>query len=805
MFKDREKLNQAYHTMLTMTLTWALVLAINQYYQLRVPIVLGAIYSFAPALLIYLFDINRKNVVSYLVLGSILPILALFFWLRELNPLIWIQDLVNWCVSYNGAEELYVKNYARFIVFSVALLGAVLFFLVTKRQIDKIILAIILIATLITLSINKVGINKAVVAICIFYILTIIIEIYGILYSRKAGKQEKREGILYLAPVCLLLAILSITLPSKEEPIQWKGVKHIYNNVIDQIEGWKSDLHYLFSENANEFTVNLTGYSEDGGKLSEGNNLIKDSKVALKISASQRNKPIYLIGSVSDVYTGDSWEKSKKENMPEENEYSLDYAELVYALSRQTPEVLQNNRFIERITLEVDYNNIKTKTFFYPIKMSWYEMFSKKVEISTVPANITFSKLQGRGTSYQSIFYEMNLQGEAFQKILRESDSFSYESASSINLDSARWLQENELLHDNAGSFLARWNFYELLGERAELINSRFTGLPDALPERVMKLSEEITADYETKYDKLKAIENYLRQYKYNLDMEQVPKGKDFTDYFLFESKEGYCTAYATAMAVLGRCIGIPTRYVEGFVARFQFKEDDNMFPVRNSQAHAWAEAYIEGIGWIPFEATSPFYEARYTKWAELTKAEDSTGLGYPNPNEQPNHYEGEIDPTLLDAIEIEEEYKPEGLVNGVIIILASLVLLIVVVTIYYFVLKYHYNKVFDTADYSKKMYMLLLRILKLLKREGFVLDQNETILMLSMRVKDHFHYDRITFQEVANIFMRYRYAETEVTKKEYEEVAVYHKGLSIKQRQEDHRVKVWMEEFIFLVRRSNR
>jgi hypothetical protein len=701
-------------------------------------------------------------------------------------------------------EELYVRHFASFIVFAVAFVSAILFFLITKHQTEKIILAIILMVTLIVLSINKVNINKAVVAICIFYILTIIIEVYGIIYSRKSGKQEKKEGILYLAPICLLLAVLSIALPSKEEPLQWKGFKDAYHNIVNQIENWKSDLQYYLRENASEFSVNLTGYSEDGGNLSEGDNLIKDSKVALKVSISQSNKPIYLIGSVSDVYTGNSWEKSKQGYLQGEKDYLLDYGELVYALSRQTPEVLQNNRFIERVTLKVQYNNIKTKTFFYPIKTSWYNMKSKEGKLSTEPANITFPNIRGRGTTYESIFYEMNLQGDAFQQMLIDADSFSYDNASSINLDSTRWLQDEALIDDLADTLLSRWNFYELLGDRAEIIKANYIDLPDTLPDRVKDLADKITADYDSKYDKLKAIENYLRQYKYNLNMKQVPKGEDFTDYFLFESKEGYCTAYATAMAVLGRCIGIPTRYVEGFIVRFRTKDDNNMYPVKNSQAHAWAEAYIEGVGWIPFEATSPFYEARYTTWAELKKPGDMVGLGYPDPSEQYMHNGESVNQADLGTIPMKEVNQAEGMMNVVIIILATIVILILFLIIYYYMLKFRYKKSFNNANYNKKMYMLLLRVLKLLKREGFVLNQQETILMLSKRVKDHFCYDRITFQEVANIFMRYRYAEADVTQLEYEQVAVFHKGLSNKQREEENKLKVWLGEFIFLTKKGN-
>jgi hypothetical protein len=805
MFKDREKLYQVYHTILTMALTWALTLAINQYFVFRVPVILNAIFSFITAFLVYLFDLNRKNVISYLLMGSLFPILLLVFWIKKINPVNWLNNLIGWCTIYNGSEELYSSQHAKFLLFMIALLGAVSFFLITKKLAGKIIFAAILTAIMILLSIREVVLNKAVVGISFFYILTIIVEICGIIDRKKAGKQEKREGILYLAPICLLLAILAISLPSKPEPIQWKGIKHVYHNVIEQIEDWKIDLQYYFGKVESEFAVNLTGYSEDNGELSSTSDLLQDNKVALKVSASQRSKPIYLIGSVSNVYTGHSWEKSRGDYIEGELEYLLDYSELVYALARQTPDVLQSNRFIERFALTVEYNRIRTKTFFHPMKMSSYHINSRYGKLSAEPVNLLFEKVRGRGTTYENVSYEMNLQGEAFQQMLREADDFSYDTPGSINPDSMKILQTNLLLHDNADPFASRRDFYEILGDRAEMIQEQYTGLPDTLPVRVTKLAEDLTKEYETTYDKLKAIEGYLHNYKYNLRAQKLPGGWDFTDYFLFESKEGYCSAYATAMAVLGRCIGVPTRYVEGFIIKFQNIDEYNMFPVKNSQAHAWAEAYIEGIGWVPFEATAPYYASRYTIWAEPDNPGSNLLQGNPNPNEEYMHQGlGPIEPNL-DVLNKKGASKSKEFMGGILVFLAAIIILFVLFIIYYNILKYRYKKTFHKANYNRKTYMLFLRILQLLRREGFTLKQQETIRMLSKRVNDRFCYNHITFTEVANIFMQYRYAEAEVTKLEFEQVEVYHQGLSRKQKGEGNKIILWLEEFIFLAKKSNR
>lgn len=803
--KDREKLYQIYQALLSMALGWALSLILDQYYELRVSIFLSAFLSFLAALLIYLIDINKKNAITYLIIASVIPILALIFWARKFNPLHWLHEYVSWVANYDGSEELYILKFAVFTIVLVGFLGVALFFLLMKRQPLKIALAIIVFASMIILSISKIEISKAVVCISVFYILSILMECYGIIYTRKAGKQEKKESILYLAPICLLIAVFAISLPSKLEPIQWTAVKTAYSNVKRQIEIWKTDLDFLFYNQPSEFVINFTGYSEDSGELSsEGRTLLRDSNVALKISGATTNRPTYLIGTVSDTYTGYNWEKTQTAFVPEEEEYKLDFMELSYALARQDKEKLEKNRLVNRIAFKVKYNNIKTKTFFYPLKTSCYRTFDETKNPLTENSSIVFNKLTGRGATYETIFYELNLQGDAFIKMLQEAEDFSYDNAPSVKIDSLAYLKDNLLSQSNAKRLEYRWNFYEVLGERADRINQTYTQLPDTLPDRVKELAEEITKDSDTKYDKLKAIEAYLNKYNYTLSPKEVPKGEDFIDYFLFDSKEGYCTSYATAMAVLGRCIGIPTRYVEGFVVRYNNRDKKGMYPVKNSQAHAWAEAYIEGVGWIPFEATAPYYSSRYSTWAEAQQEVPEIPEAYLN------HYEGEINGSVLPIPEgmIPKPPKKVEKINevmyGLVVTLAAVFILLSLIVIYYNGLKLRYRKQYHKASTSKKMYMMFLRVLALLKQEGFVLEEQETIQMLADRVKDHFLFNKILFRDVANTFMRYRYAEEEIMENELERVVIFENGLVGLQREKQSRMKLWLNEFIFLMKYRN-
>jgi transglutaminase-like putative cysteine protease len=132
--------------------------------------------------------------------------------------------------------------------------------------------------------------------------------------------------------------------------------------------------------------------------------------------------------------------------------------------------------------------------------------------------------------------------------------------------------------------------------------------LPPNLPSRVKQFTTALTQRADHPYDKAIAIETYLRSGRYDLNAPSAPAGRDFVDYFLFTLKSGYCTYYATAMAVMLRTIGVPTRFVEGFAvpsSQQPLKESSgNRYAIPNSLAHAWVEAYFPGYGWVTFDPT---------------------------------------------------------------------------------------------------------------------------------------------------------------------------------------------------------
>ncbi len=122
--------------------------------------------------------------------------------------------------------------------------------------------------------------------------------------------------------------------------------------------------------------------------------------------------------------------------------------------------------------------------------------------------------------------------------------------------------------------------------------------------EAIRELAEEVTEGLDLYYDKVMAIMYYLRDnYYYSLKPGVAVDGNQL-DYFLFDSKKGYCSYFAFSMALMCRSLGIPARVAAGFYIDPQ-SGILNVYPVRADMAHAWVEVPFEQFGWVEFDPTS--------------------------------------------------------------------------------------------------------------------------------------------------------------------------------------------------------
>lgn len=141
----------------------------------------------------------------------------------------------------------------------------------------------------------------------------------------------------------------------------------------------------------------------------------------------------------------------------------------------------------------------------------------------------------------------------------------------------------------------------------------------DALSAEIQALADEITAGLDNDYDKALAIEKWFGDDNFMYDLNFVPQ-EISAEYFLFTSKRGICTDFATASVLLLRAAGIPARYTEGFLLKTDRDHIDiyGRYEVKADQAHAFATAYIPGAGWIEIDGTKYATEVSASKELQM-------------------------------------------------------------------------------------------------------------------------------------------------------------------------------------------
>ncbi len=199
----------------------------------------------------------------------------------------------------------------------------------------------------------------------------------------------------------------------------------------------------------------------------------------------------------------------------------------------------------------------------------------------------------------------------------------------------------NYLLIDSSGSIFNPFpNFSELSYEASSMpptatpaelraagsnyppdIRTHYLQMPELDP-RVVELARQVTSAAANPYDKAVALQSYLQtRYQYTLDQGSI-SAKDPLANFLFVRKAGHCEYFATAMTMMLRTLGIPSRYINGFQTG-EYNDVGGDYIVRASDAHSWVEAYFPGRGWITFDPTPAGEAASHGWYASFAKYMD--------------------------------------------------------------------------------------------------------------------------------------------------------------------------------------
>lgn len=168
-------------------------------------------------------------------------------------------------------------------------------------------------------------------------------------------------------------------------------------------------------------------------------------------------------------------------------------------------------------------------------------------------------------------------------------------------------------------------NFYEMINgnnynsnysfkQYTDFVYENYCSIPDTNDMKYLYEKFIVNSDIlnENIYQKLNSIKKILSDNaEYSLSPGKTPNSEDFVYYFLTQNHKGYCVHFATSGVILARMAGIPARYAEGYVLLSDDFNEENFtekntykVDIKDSRAHAWAEIYIDNLGWVPYEFT---------------------------------------------------------------------------------------------------------------------------------------------------------------------------------------------------------
>lgn len=519
----------------------------------------------------------------------------------------------------------------------------------------------------------------------------------------------------------ILILSLALVLPKSNNNIQWPMLQQKVYKTFPVVEKLRSNEGYgRRAGKASLFDFSITGYQEESSRLG-GPVKLNPKKIMTVRTNSNSN---YLRGNAKQVYTGSSWRtiNEPSKNYPFKRDFS--------GLSKE-----ERNLYYDQTYVTITNHAFASTTLFSPYKAAEVIFDDGNALSINRDDSLTFSKGIYDGESYT----------------IRVQKPLPYGTLTSLGIDKKK-------------SDIDDLELYLQIPE-------------DKITERTKALTKEIVKGKNNDFEKAMAIENHLRSnYKYNLNVNQVPENKEFIDYFLFEEGEGYCTYYATAMAIMLRLEGIPSRYIEGYLA--QDLIEPGIYEVSHSNAHAWVEAFIEPVGWMTFEPTSIYPIELRLESLRQDVPNDSNNLN--EAAEYVNHPENSINDQLIHSDEdilgnrvpkdkINHEDTPSNLPKNIVAIIIGALLLIIPIRFIIGFFQHRYKEArAKKLDSNKRIIYLYKQILRLMEFLGHPQQHGETHYEYAERVAYKFYsYGEIKLKEVTEIFVKSKYGNFSIQDEE--------------------------------------
>lgn len=412
---------------------------------------------------------------------------------------------------------------------------------------------------------------------------------------------SRREGMrpVLLVPAAVLVVAALLLVPAARTT--WGPLENLAQRIRSVVEDY-----VRFTEERMAFSINEKGYDHAG--------MVNDDVVAMLggpadptedvVMQVEADSSLLLRGTIKRTYTGYSW----VDDQVKARYLYYDFTHRNVRSSVFDAESAKDSEGFVTRNASVEMLAEGTSTLFVPAQMSEFEM----------------------GLA-DAVYY--NSAGEIFlTRDVANGDAYSF---------TARVPRSEEALIAAAAKKAG------VQDNRYQAALNDYTALPGGVDARVYALAVELTQHTNNPAEKAYAIQNHLaRNYRYTLDGGYPDAGKDFVSWFLLESKEGYCSYFASSMAVMCRIAGIPARYVEGYYVP-ALPGGETIVTGKN--AHAWVEVYLNGLGWVAFDPTARAVEQQFGEDALDDSGTPPNHGSVDEPgkeNSSENNHEGEAEPS---------------------------------------------------------------------------------------------------------------------------------------------------------------
>lgn len=442
-------------------------------------------------------------------------------------------------------------------------------------------------------------------------VLTIVFEE---IRFRSRGGDALPDFVVRLFPFALVLSLAAFFIPGRDMPYDWPITRNIVGRISDTVTDIVQELS---RKDSTEALDSQFGFSEDADI--SGN--VGGKAVTVMTITAGRLAPeyAYLDGKYFDDFDGRKWNESICEYS-----YMLDTMQTACAISNVN--MFRVSDYQRTCDIRIYFDNTTTKHVFTPVKSLISEVNYMETPVIYNLYEVLFEKRMGIGTTYTTKYYLINRNNELIHELID----------AGLQLTKEDW----ELVCDQHNLRGPEYSYESFLAYKDLLYSGTLSPLSPAftdLSEGVQAFLTAAIGDARTDYDKLVALSKAFADFEYTTQPGALPDYVDtpsaFLDYFILDSRRGHCNSFATAFVLLAQAEGIPARYVHGYrVPLFP----SNTTTVTSAMAHAYPEAYVDGLGWLVFEPT-PGIEITDT-WEAKKKIDLSAYTKYTPPPTEPPH-----------------------------------------------------------------------------------------------------------------------------------------------------------------------